>query len=90
MTESLTTYLKGDFLYVCPYCGSHDLYFATWTRMNPPKGEELCDHGDVCHPDTRELLPAWCSTCSRDIHGSDYVPLKARVPPKREEWEPPF
>ncbi len=67
--------------YRYPYCGSREIYVASWVRMNPPIGETLDMIGDVVDKFTEELLPAWCSDCSREIREADYLP---HMP--RERW----
>ena len=64
--------------YRCPCCGSHELYVASWVRMNRPVGETLDMIGDVRDSKTGELLPARCTDCDQDIYGTDYLPNEPR------------
>ena len=69
--------------YRCPYCGSHEIYAATWVTMNPPRGEIYNEIQEVEDPRTGEVMPVFCGDCFGDIYGVDHLVDKDL----RERWQ---
>ncbi len=69
--------------YRCPYCGSHQIYAASWVTMNPPLGEIYGEIGEVEDPRTGEAMHVICGDCFGNIYGVDHLVDKDL----RERWQ---